>query len=94
MTATGVVALVVTISKFALGAWMVLVLIPLLAAMMWAIQRHYRHVQDILTAEWPDAIGAGTGPPDVIVPVSRLDARPFGRSTSPAPSRRTLQPSM
>lgn len=88
MTATGVVALVVTISKFALGAWMVLVLIPLLAAMMWAIQRHYRHVQDILTAEWPDAIGAGTGPPDVIVPVSRLDratlrALDFARSISP-----------
>ena len=40
--ATGVVALVVGVSKFALGAWMVLVLIPLLVGMMWKINRHYR----------------------------------------------------
>ncbi len=39
--ATGVVALVVGISKFALGAWMVLILIPVLVWMMWKIQQHY-----------------------------------------------------
>ncbi|MGH2614208.1 MAG: APC family permease [Thermomicrobiales bacterium] len=39
--ATGVVMLVVGVSKFALGAWMVLVLIPLLVGMMWKINRHY-----------------------------------------------------
>ncbi|MCX6021212.1 MAG: hypothetical protein NTZ05_05695 [Chloroflexi bacterium] len=41
--ATGVVTLVVGVSKFTLGAWMVLVLIPLLVAMMWAIKKHYAH---------------------------------------------------
>jgi amino acid transporter len=39
--ATGVVAVVVGVSKFALGAWMVLVLIPLLVGGMWKIRRHY-----------------------------------------------------
>src|SRR5690606_14348843 len=42
--ATGAVALIVGISKFALGAWMVLVLIPLLVGMMWKIKRHYDHL--------------------------------------------------
>lgn len=41
---TGVVALVVGVSKFALGAWMVLVLIPLLVWVMWKISRHYAGV--------------------------------------------------
>ena len=36
--ATGVVALVVGVAKFGLGAWMIAVLIPLLVGMMWAIQ--------------------------------------------------------
>ncbi len=39
--ATGAVMLVVGVSKFTLGAWMVLVLIPLLVGMMWKINRHY-----------------------------------------------------
>jgi hypothetical protein len=39
--ATGGVMLVVGVSKFTLGAWMVLVLIPLLVGMMWKINRHY-----------------------------------------------------
>ncbi|MDF3040304.1 MAG: hypothetical protein K0Q71_3010 [Thermomicrobiales bacterium] len=39
--ATGAVMLVVGVSKFSLGAWMVLVLIPALVGMMWKINRHY-----------------------------------------------------
>ncbi len=39
--ATGGVMLVVGVSKFTLGAWMVLILIPLLVGMMWKINRHY-----------------------------------------------------
>ncbi|MBI2941858.1 MAG: amino acid permease, partial [Chloroflexi bacterium] len=38
---TGTVAIVVGVSKFTLGAWMVLVLIPILVLMMWSISRHY-----------------------------------------------------
>jgi hypothetical protein len=40
--ATGIVAVVVGVSKFALGAWVVLVLIPALLWIMWNICRHYR----------------------------------------------------
>lgn len=85
--ATGIVLVVVAVSKFALGAWMVLVLIPLLIAMMWGISRHYRHVEDVLTPQLSDTPPT-PDPPDVIVPVSRIDlaalhALSFARSISP-----------
>jgi amino acid transporter len=41
---TGIVAIEVGLSKFLLGAWMVLILVPLLIAMMWSIGRHYRRM--------------------------------------------------
>ena len=44
--ATGAVALVVGISKFMLGAWMVLVLIPILVWMMWKIHQHYLALEE------------------------------------------------
>jgi amino acid transporter len=48
---TGLVAIEVGISKFLLGAWMVLILVPVFIAMMWAINRHYRQ---IASAEYPE----------------------------------------
>lgn len=44
--ATGAVAVVVGVSKFMLGAWMVLVLIPILVWMMWKIHQHYQALAD------------------------------------------------
>jgi amino acid transporter len=75
--ATGVVAIIVGAAKFARGAWMVLLLIPLLIALMWAIGRHYRTVESALALSWD---GAALPPrvPRVIVPVSRLDRPAFG----------------
>ncbi|MBI4492953.1 MAG: APC family permease [Chloroflexi bacterium] len=86
--ATGVVALVVGVAKLALGAWMVLILIPILIAMMWAIQRHYNEVEDALTLDLPDTPLPRREPPHVVVPVSRLDraaleALAFAQSISP-----------
>jgi amino acid transporter len=85
--ATGVVAIIVGVAKFALGAWMVLLLIPLLIGVMWAIGRHYRSVEGALAVSWageplPSRV------PRVIVPISRLDRAAFGalayaRSISP-----------
>jgi amino acid transporter len=72
-TVTGVVALEVAVSKFALGAWMVLVLIPLLILLMYGIHRHYRNVRDELELEQPDAALPVVREPVVVVPVSRLD---------------------
>ncbi len=70
--ATGIVALVVGYAKFALGAWMVLVLIPVLIALMWGIGRHYRSIRDALTLERIDT-PLPTVTPRVVVPISRLD---------------------
>ena len=68
---TAVVAIVVGIAKFALGAWMVLVLIPVLIAIMWGIHRHYRRVEDALFVTAPSRLEALS--PVVLVPIGRLD---------------------
>ncbi|HEX2032782.1 MAG TPA: APC family permease [Chloroflexota bacterium] len=52
--ATFVVAVVVGVTKFALGAWMVLVLIPLLVLLLLAIRRHYRNAEDQLVVTAAD----------------------------------------
>ena len=86
--ATGVVALVVGVAKFALGAWMVLILVPLLMALMMAIHRHYQGVRAALAVDTIPPLPEIEAP-QVIVPVSRLDrashrAVVFARSISPA----------
>ena len=70
---TGIVAVEVGIAKFALGAWMVLVLIPALIALMWGISRHYREVGDALTLERIDTPLPRVAVPHVVVPLARLD---------------------
>jgi amino acid transporter len=70
--ATGVVALVVGVAKFALGAWLVLLLIPLLMAVMFAIARHYRSVEQDMAVTEPVPV-LPERDPRVIVPISRLD---------------------
>src|SRR5207245_7142984 len=42
---TGVVTVEVAVSKFLLGAWLVLVLIPVLIGMMWGIRQHCLRLQ-------------------------------------------------
>lgn len=86
--ATGLVAVVVTASKFERGAWMVIVLIPILVGLMWATNRHYVEVEDALLLDRPDEPLPPPEPPDVIVPVRRLDraalkALAYARSISP-----------
>jgi amino acid transporter len=71
--ATGVVAVIVGVAKFALGAWMVLLLIPLLIGLMWAIGRHYRSLERALAVDWKAAALPRRIAPRVVVPVSRLD---------------------
>lgn len=70
--ATGIVAVVVGVAKFEFGAWIVLILIPVLIGMMWGIGSHYRHVRDALTLEQPDP-PLPTMTPRVVVPINRLD---------------------
>ena len=86
--ATAIVLVVVVIAKFTDGAWMTLVVLPLLVSLLLAIHRHYMAVQDALVLERLDEPIAEPAPPVVIVPVSRLDraaaeAIAFARSISP-----------
>jgi len=71
--ATGVVAVIVGVVKFAFGAWMVLLLIPLLIGLMWAIGRHYRSVEQALAVDPQARALPRRVAPRVLVPVSRID---------------------
>jgi amino acid transporter len=68
---TGVVAVEVAVSKFLLGAWMVLVFVPVLIGMMWAIRRHYRRMEGELRPETP--LDPAEIHPRVIVPIGGVN---------------------
>jgi hypothetical protein len=86
--ATGITLAIVATTKFAGGAWMVLVVLPVLVLMLLGISRHYRSVSDALTLESLDDPLPRPQPPIVIVPIARLDraavqALAFATSISP-----------
>jgi hypothetical protein len=70
---TGVVAIIVGVVKFAFGAWMVLLLIPLLIGLMLAIARHYKSLESALAVDWESRPLPRRMAPRVLVPVSRID---------------------
>lgn len=77
-TATGIVAVIVGITKFTHGAWVVLLLIPAFVWGLWQISRHYRRVDaalaipdDAVPALAPREAVLGTHP--VVVPVRELN---------------------
>jgi len=89
VSATSLTLIVVAVTKFERGAWMVLVVLPLLVLLLYSINRHYRVVQDALTLERLDEPIPTLRPPVVIIPVARLDraavqAIAFARSISPS----------
>lgn len=69
--ATGVVAVVVGVSKFVLGAWMVLVLLPVMVAMMWAVNRHY--VRMSVQSEPETPIDPAAVKVRAVVPIANLE---------------------
>ncbi len=85
--ATGVVTLVIAVSKFDRGAWIVVILIPLLYVMFQGVHHHYaqtRNVIDRIAVRGPDQVHH-----IVVVPVEKLDtpmlrALAYARSISPA----------
>lgn len=86
--ATGVTLVVVAFTKFAGGAWIVLLLLPALVLLLSAIERHYRAVADALTIVDQTSPLPRPLPPIVVVPVARLDlasvqALAFACSISP-----------
>jgi hypothetical protein len=71
MTLTATVFLITAWEKFLTGAWVVLVIIPMLVLTFRAIHRHYADVTTELTTETPTS--PGELKPVVIVPVSDLN---------------------
>jgi amino acid transporter len=89
--ATGVVLLVVIDSKFTHGAWIILLLIPLLVGMFRAVNHHYRDMREQIALNQPrleQATQFGTTRQfKVVVPISSLNraslhAVQFARSLS------------
>jgi amino acid transporter len=70
---TGVVMLVVGVSNFFNGSWLVIVLVPILMVFLSGIRRHYRGLDDRLALERIPAGKEVAAEPIVIVPVARLD---------------------
>lgn len=83
---TGVIAIIVASSKFLSGAWVVIIMAPMLIALMLSIRSHYRSMSRQLDAADPtDDVEPD---PIVIVPLARLDrparrALAFARTISP-----------
>ena len=50
---TGIVSIEVAISKFGLGAWMVLVIVPILIGIMWSTRQHYLRLEGARLPETP-----------------------------------------
>jgi amino acid transporter len=71
MVLTGIVFLVTAGDKFTEGAWIVLVLIPILVTTFFAIHRHYADVTEDLATETPTS--PNEVKPVVIVPIADLN---------------------
>ena len=70
--ATAVTVVIVMVAKFAAGAWITLLLIPALVALMMSIHRHYRRESAEVATSAPLEV-ENLNPPIVIVPVTGWD---------------------
>ncbi len=85
--ATGVTLCIVLVTKFISGAWITVILVPLLIAVMVGIKRHYARVK-VETADPTPLRLTGLEPPIVVIPMARWDkigekAMRFGMLMSP-----------
>ncbi|CAN5809079.1 APC family permease [soil metagenome] len=83
---TGVVLLVVIVSKFTEGAWIPVLIIPAIVALLKVINRHYRSMDELMTVEPHEKVRRRTN--TVIVLVGRvtrgsLTAIAYARSLNP-----------
>ena len=70
---TGIVTIVVAVTKFQLGAWMVLAVMPVMVYLMWRVHQHYRRIEDELLVPRGTRVTLKVRRPRLIVPVSRID---------------------
>jgi amino acid transporter len=83
---TGIVTIVIAVSKFALGAWMVIVLIPLLVLGLLRVRRHYEEVAQRLSLEGAGRPKIGKNPVVVLVAGIHkgvVEALEYAKSISP-----------
>jgi amino acid transporter len=69
-TATGITVVVVLAAKFTEGAWITVIMVPLLLAAMVAVRRHYESVAQEIAAPLEFSPGK-PNPPLVVLPVQR-----------------------
>jgi amino acid transporter len=84
---TGVVLVVVTITKFAKGAWIVITAMPFIVLFFWAVHQHYEHVARALQARRLSGRDAATGTMLLLVPdlgLATRDAVAYLRAVRPA----------
>ena len=84
---TAVIVVVVAVSKFLAGAWLVMILVPILVGLMWSIHVHYRRLELAVAPRSRLRVAVAARAPLVIVPIARLDqpsieALDFARSIS------------
>jgi hypothetical protein len=73
--ATGLTVIVIIVAKFTEGAWVVVLLLPLLLVFMSHIRRHYQHVEvETTLKQQPKLSKSDLRPPVAIVPVDRWNA--------------------
>ena len=83
---TGVVTVVIAVSKFTHGAWMVIVLIPVIVLAFLRVERHYQRVAKLLSLQGANRPRIGKNP--VVVLVAGLhrgtvEALEYAKSISP-----------
>jgi len=69
--ATGVVLIIVAVTKFALGAWMVLILLPLFIWVMMKVNQHYHRIACAAVPETP--LNPSEIHPHIVIPVSEVN---------------------
>jgi amino acid transporter len=70
---TALVTVIVILTKFAEGAWMVIIAIPILIALFYAVRRHYRSIGRRLRAKVPAVLARPEPDNTVVLYVERLD---------------------
>jgi len=75
---TAVVAIVVGASNFTSGAWVVIVLVPMMMTLLVGVRRHYRSFDKALKADATSPPPLTVHEPIVIVPIARLDRPALG----------------
>jgi amino acid transporter len=84
--ATGLVTGVIAVAKFAEGAWLVVMLIPLLIGMFWGIHQHYGRLERLRGAQAPlvlDQVVVRVAVPIADLGVEARRALAFARAIAP-----------